>query len=134
MPFEGGYGLPFTILGRPLEQGPFHGGGSWHTVPPGYFDVFGIPVKRGRGFTDRDDGLAPGVVIINEAMARQFWPGGDPLADRLMIGGGAANMSELAEERERQIIGVVGDTTGRQTECRARAQACTCRKGRFPMR
>jgi putative ABC transport system permease protein len=109
VPFEGGYGLPFTIPGRPLEQGPYHGGAGWNTVSPGFFDVFSIPVTRGRGFTDRDDKLAPGVVIINEAMARQFWPDGDPLADRLMIGGGSANMSELAGERERQIIGVVGD-------------------------
>jgi predicted permease len=110
IPFEGGYGLPFSILGRPLEQGPFHGGGGWHTVSPGFFEVFGIPIRRGRGFTDRDDRQAPGVVVINEAMARQFWPNGDPLADRLLIGGGVATMAELAQERERQIIGVVGDT------------------------
>ena len=36
------------IVGRPLQQGPFHGGGGWLTVSPGYFDVFKIPVKRGR--------------------------------------------------------------------------------------
>ena len=110
VPFEGGYGLPFVILGRPLDDGPFHGGGGWHTVSRGFFDVFRIPIKRGRAFTDRDDKLAPGVVIINETMARQFWPNGDPLTDRLMIGGGSANMAELAQERERQIVGIVGDT------------------------
>jgi predicted permease len=76
-------------------------------VSAGYFDVFKIPIKRGRAFTDRDDSLAPAVVIINEAMARQFWKEGDPLNDRLMIGGGM--MKELAEERERQIIGVASD-------------------------
>jgi predicted permease len=108
VPLEGGYGLPFVIAGRPLEEGPFHGGAGWHTVSPGYFDVFRIPVRRGRVFTDRDDALAPGVVVINEAMAREFWPEGDPLLDRLMIGGGS--MAELREERERQIIGIVGDS------------------------
>jgi len=107
VPLEGGYGLPFRILGRPLEKGPFHGGGAWLTVSSGYFDVFKIPIKRGRGFTDRDDSLAPGVVIINEAMARQFWKDGDPLNDRIMIGAGV--MKELAEERERQIIGIASD-------------------------
>ncbi len=108
VPLEGGYGLPFTIVGRPLPQGsPFHGGGGWLTISAGYFDVFKIPIKRGRSFTDQDDALAPGVVIINEAMARQFWKDGDPLKDRLMIGGGT--MKELAEERERQIIGIAGD-------------------------
>ncbi len=47
VPLEGGYGLPFRILGRPLDKSPFHGGGAWLTVSSGYFDVFKIPIKRG---------------------------------------------------------------------------------------
>jgi predicted permease len=107
IPLEGGYGLPFRIIGRPLEKGPFHGGGAWLTVSPGYFETFRIPVKRGRAFTDRDDAAAPAVVLINEAMARQFWKDQDPLSDRIMIGAGV--MKELTAERERQIIGIVAD-------------------------
>jgi predicted permease len=107
VPLEGGYGLPFRIIGRPLEKGPFHGGGAWLTVSPGYFDTFRIPVVRGRGFTDRDDAGGPGVVLINEAMAKEFWKDGDPLNDRIMIGAGV--MKELTAERERQIIGIVRD-------------------------
>lgn len=107
VPLEGGYGLPFRIVGRPAE-GPFHGGGAWKTVSPGYFEVFKIPVKRGRSFSERDDSRSPAAVVINEAMARQFWPDSDPLNDRLIIGRGV--MREFAEEPERQIIGVVGDT------------------------
>ncbi len=108
IPLEGGFGLPFQIVGRPLTDGPFHGGGGWYTVSPGYFEVFKIPVKKGRTFTDRDDGRAPAVVIINEAMARRYWPKGDPLKDRLVIGRGI--MKEFATESERQIVGIVGDT------------------------
>jgi predicted permease len=107
IPLEGGYGLPFRILGRPLEKGPFHGGGAWLTVSSGYFDVFRIPIRRGRGFTERDDAPAPAVVVINEAMARQFWKDADPIGERIMIGAGV--MKELAEEREREIIGVAAD-------------------------
>jgi predicted permease len=107
VPLEGGYGLPFLIVGRPVE-GPFHGGGAWKTISPGYFEVFKIPVKRGRTLSERDDGRSLDVVVINEAMARQFWPKSDPLNDRLIIGRGV--MREFAEEPERQIIGVVGDT------------------------
>ena len=59
MPLEGGYGLPFIVMGRPLTDGPFHGGGGWQTVSPGYFEVFKIPVLRGRAFNDRDDAAAP---------------------------------------------------------------------------
>ena len=107
VPLEGGYGLGFRIVGRPLTDGPNHGGGGWYTVSSGYFEVFKIPVKRGRSFNDRDTGASTPVVIINEAMARQHWPQGDPLNDRLVIGRG---MREFNTEPERQIIGVVGDT------------------------
>jgi putative ABC transport system permease protein len=108
VPLQGGYGLPLTIVGRPLTNGPYHGGGGWVTTSPGYFDVFRIPVKRGRVFTERDDKAGTPVVVINEALAKQFWPNGDPLNDKLIIGRGV--MREFAGEPERQIIGVVGDT------------------------
>jgi predicted permease len=107
VPLEGGYGLPYMVVGRPLTQGPFHGGGGWRTVSPGYFEVFRIAVKRGRTFTERDTAASPGVVVINEAMARQVWPDGDPLRDRLVIGRGV--MREFAGEPERQVIGIVAD-------------------------
>ncbi len=106
VPLEGGYGLPFKIVGRPSE-GPFNGGGGWMTVSPGYFDVFQIPIKSGRAFDERDNSQGPPVVLISEAMAKQYWPKGDPLNDRLIIGRGV--MREFADEPERQIIGVVGD-------------------------
>jgi predicted permease len=70
--------------------------------------VFRIPVKRGRTFTDRDDRQGAPVAIINEAMAREFWPDSDPLNDRIVIGRGA--MREFATEPERQIVGIVGNT------------------------
>jgi putative ABC transport system permease protein len=107
IPLEGGYGLPFVIVGRPLE-GRFHGGGNWMTVSPGYFEVFRIPVKRGRTFSEQDKSGSPPVVIINEAMARQYFPDSSPLDARLVIGRGV--MREFADEPERQIIGVVGDS------------------------
>ncbi len=107
VPLEGGYGLPFKVMGRPLTEGPFHGGAGWKTVAPGYFEVFRIAVVRGRTFTTRDGhGSAP-VVVINEAMARRFWPKGDPLQDRILIGKGV--MPQLEDEQPRQIIGVVAD-------------------------
>ena len=109
VPLEGGYGLPFNIVGRPPANNlPFTGGGGWKTVSPGYFEVFKIPVKRGRTFAETDDKASRPVVIINEAMARQYWKNGDPLRDQMLIGGGT--MHELAAEQPRQIIGVVADS------------------------
>jgi predicted permease len=110
VPLQGGYGLPFRIVGRPLasdSQGPYHGGAGWMTVSPGYFEVFKIPVKKGRTFNERDTGASTPVVIINEAMAKQYWPNGDPLADKLLIGKGV--MREFAAETDRQIVGITAD-------------------------
>jgi putative ABC transport system permease protein len=94
-------------MGRPLTDGPFHGGGNWQSVSPGYFEVFKIPVLHGRAFTDRDVGGSTPVVVINETMARRFWPKSDPMSDRIWIGKGL--MPALATETPRQIIGIVGD-------------------------
>jgi predicted permease len=107
IPLEGGYGLPFKIMGRPLKDGPFHGGGGWKTVSPGYFEVFRIRVIKGRTFTERDSKSGSPVVVINEALAKRFWPKADPLQARILIGKGM--MPELADEQPRQIVGVVAD-------------------------
>ncbi len=109
LPMQGGFGLPFDIVGRPKGNDPFTGGGGYNSISWKYFDTFKIPLLRGRNFTEQDNGSAPGVVIINEAMAKQYWPKGDPLKDRLLIAPGAPNFEEPA----RQIVGVVADTHDR---------------------
>ena len=109
LPLEGGFGLPFDIVGRPKGNDPNTGGAGYIPISWGYFDVFKVPVLRGRSFTEHDDGSAPGVVIINEAMAKKYWPNADPLNDRLIIG---ANMGPVFVEPPRQIVGVVGDMRG----------------------
>jgi putative ABC transport system permease protein len=108
VPLEGSFGLPFKIVGRPLDDGPFHGGGSWMTASPDYFDVFRIKVLRGRAFTYLDNAGSPGVVVINEAMAKQYWKNGNPIGEHLVIGRGG--MREFAAEPDREIIGVVADS------------------------
>ena len=106
LPLEGGLGLPFTIEGRPLTDGPYHGGGGYDIVSPEYFTVFRIPLVRGRMLTVHDDGGAPGVVLISDTMAKQFWPKGDAVGQRITIGKGVG--PEFAEP-PREIVGVVGD-------------------------
>src|SRR5205085_11033758 len=78
LPLQGGLGLPFAIEGRPLTNGPADGGAGWAYVTERFFDVFKVPMVRGRAFTRRDGIGAPGVVLINEAFARQYWPHQDP--------------------------------------------------------
>jgi hypothetical protein len=50
---------------------------------PGYFHTMGIPLVRGRDISAKDAGAAPHVVIINETMARRYWPGQDPIGHRI---------------------------------------------------
>jgi len=106
LPLQGGLGLGFVIQGRPLTDGRDHGGASWNYVTARFFDVFKIPIKRGRAFTERDDAGAPQVVIINEAMAKRYWKNADPIGQRLIIGSG---MGPDFAQAPREIIGIVGD-------------------------
>ena len=77
------------------------------SASPGYFSVFKIPIVRGRGFTDQDNGSAPGVVIINQTFAKKYFPKQNPLGQQLLIGKG---VGPQFKEYPRQIIGVVADT------------------------
>jgi putative ABC transport system permease protein len=76
---------------------------SW--TEPGYFRTLGIPLLRGRDFTERDDLKATPVVIINETLARNFFPHRDPIG--LRIKPGISN--GYKESPMREIVGVVGD-------------------------
>jgi len=72
-----------------------------HASSPGYFQTMGIPLLKGRDFTEQDTEKSPGVLIINEAMARQHFQGEDPIGKTMIIGYG--------DPVPREIIGVVGD-------------------------
>jgi hypothetical protein len=106
LPLDGGLGLGFIIEGRPLANQSAHGGAAWNYVTAHFFDVFRIPVIRGRVFTVRDDAAAPPVAVINQAMAKQFWKNEDPIGQRLIIGSG---MGPDFVQAPREIIGIVAD-------------------------
>lgn len=75
-------------------------------VTPEYFKVFRIPLISGRAFNDQDSGGAASVVIINEAMSKQYWPKHDALGSQIVIGKG---VGPEFEEGPRQVVGIVGD-------------------------
>lgn len=74
---------PITILDRPRATFDENLRADFRYASPGYFRTMGIPVVRGREFTEQDnDGVArtaAAAAVVSEAMARQFWPGKDPL-------------------------------------------------------
>ena len=104
VPLQQGGALRVEIPGRVLDRQYVD---SWGAVTLGYFDVFKIPLLRGRLFDMRDGSGAPPVVIINETMARQLWADRDPLHDRVLIGRGGGPAFEEAVPRE--IVGIVRD-------------------------
>jgi predicted permease len=108
LPLEGGFGLPFTIVGHPFpgKKADDEEGAGWMNVSPGYFDVFKIPILRGRDFKESDSTNAPGVVIINQAMADKYWPKDNPVGQQIVIGKG---VGPDFVEPARQIIGVAGN-------------------------
>jgi predicted permease len=106
LPLGGTFSLPFIIVGRPLGKETQTGIVGWMNASPGYFSVFKTPILRGRDFTDRDVAGAPGVVLINQAMAKQFWPKENPVGQQMILGVG---LGPQFEEPARQIVGVIGD-------------------------
>jgi predicted permease len=106
VPAQGYLVMRFTIVGLPA-QGAYHAIGGWGPVSPGYFEAFGIPLRRGRLFTELDAAGSPPVVIVSESLARQFFPGRDPLGQQLVLGRGLG--APFDSEPVRQIVGVVGD-------------------------
>jgi len=77
------------------------------SASPDYYKLFRIPVVRGREFTDKDTTGAPGVALINEALAKQFFPNENPVCQQIVIGHG---VGPDFEEPARQIVGVVANT------------------------
>ncbi|HEV2484197.1 MAG TPA: ABC transporter permease [Terracidiphilus sp.] len=107
LPLAGQFGLPFTIVGRPVENQRDTPGAGWMSTTPGYYNTFKIPILRGRDFTDQDTASSTPVVLINQALAKQYWRKENPVGQQIVIGHG---VGPEFEEPARVIIGVVGNT------------------------
>jgi putative ABC transport system permease protein len=99
-------GATFAVEGRALPSEADAPNAHVTVATPRYFDVLGMPLRRGRRFTPADDARAAPVVIVTEALARRHFPGVDPVGRRVTL-------AFMGPPREREIVGVVGDV--RQT-------------------
>jgi putative ABC transport system permease protein len=107
LPIEGGVDLPFTIEGKPPAKGDLYNGDEqWRSVSAHYFSTFQIRLLRGRAFNDHDTPDAARIVIINEAMAKKYWPKQDPIGRRITIGKG---LGPEFDEPPREIVGIVAN-------------------------
>ena len=92
----------FSIAGQGTTPQGAASQALFSAITPDYFRVMSIPLRQGRGLTDRDDKNAPWVVVINETMARTFWPNQNPI-------GQIITLHTTPSEKPREIVGVVGD-------------------------
>jgi predicted permease len=103
--FGGGAAAEIEVPGyqAPSEAEPLRFG--FNIVETGYFEAMGIRLLRGRDFRATDGPGAHGVVLINQTMARRFWPDEDPVGRHVVVATG----SDRTSRRECEIVGVVQD-------------------------
>jgi putative ABC transport system permease protein len=76
-----------------------------HFVTPGYFATLGIPLRRGRVIDERDDAMAPPVIVISAALAEQLWPGQDPIGRTVKVSGDRTVVGVVENVRVRSLDG-----------------------------
>jgi hypothetical protein len=100
LPLEGGSMQPVAVEGNPVVEMAHQPEVSVRLLSPQFMKAMGIPVLRGREFTDADTATSAPVVLVSESMARQFWPDQDPIGKRLTL--------TFFPKVVREVVGVVG--------------------------
>jgi putative ABC transport system permease protein len=100
-PLGGSGGFPFTIAGRVPSSDRDKPGARWLPIGADYFKVLKVPVVRGREFTDLDTLSTTPVALINETMAKRYWPNEEPIGQTVAV--------EFYNDQPRQIVGIVPD-------------------------
>jgi putative ABC transport system permease protein len=101
-----GWNMPITVEGRPdLTEGAV----DFRMISGDYFGVLKIPVRRGRAFDQTDIQSSRRVVILNESLAQKYWPGADPIGQRILVGVFKGQLRPGRPALAHEVIGVVGD-------------------------
>jgi putative ABC transport system permease protein len=101
LPFEGNDTRAFAVEGQPSPEPGHLPSAGYGVTCPNYFVTMGIPVLEGREFSHADTLTSPSVIIINETMARRFWPNENPIGRAIRLGDPSGPRLT--------VIGVVGD-------------------------
>jgi predicted permease len=96
------FGSPILVEGQPEPPPGREARAGFQVVSPGYFDAMRTPLIAGRDFTAADGPIAPPVIIVNERLAHESWPGEDPLGKRLLIGSTEGRVTAT-------VVGVAGN-------------------------
>jgi putative ABC transport system permease protein len=110
MPVRGtSFGMPFSIAGKPVEDPSKRPGAGFNMVSPSYHWTFGIPIVRGRTFTNQDRLGGQPVAIVNETFAKRYFPDVDPLTQRIIVEQLIPDVTRLGPPIEWQIVGISRD-------------------------
>ena len=101
LPLQGGSHQPIQIEGRPIQSFAEQPEVDVRVVSGNYFQTMHIPLLRGRNFSDSDTRNSPGVIVISQSLAHQFWPNEDALGKRLVL--------SFYPSMTREVVGIVGD-------------------------
>ncbi|MFL6207331.1 MAG: ABC transporter permease [Pyrinomonadaceae bacterium] len=108
----------FEIEGRPVASESESPNALSYIISPDYLRALGIPLREGRGFSERDTASAPHVVLINETLARRYFAGTDPVGRHLVV----SSIADLDKPKTCEIIGVVGDVKHSGLDAEAEAE------------
>jgi len=110
LPMQGwGYGMPFQIAGRPMVDRANRQACFFKMVSPSYFRTLGMKLRKGRGLGDHDLKGTPPVTVINETMAKKYFPGKEPVGERILIQEIVPGKTQLGPEIPWEVVGVVAD-------------------------
>lgn len=101
LPLEGGSIQPVAVEGQPTVDMSHQPEVAVRVITPGFVEAMHIPLTKGRLFNESDTATSPGVVIVSDAMAKQFWPGQNPIGKRLAL--------TFSSDRMLEVVGVVGN-------------------------
>ena len=111
VPLSPGWRIPFLVEGRPRPKAGDEPTVQHISVDESYFAALGVPLVRGRWFTERDDAETVGAVLINQTLANAYWPGEDPIGRHLISFArqiGPLGRTLIANSRY-EVVGVVAD-------------------------
>jgi putative ABC transport system permease protein len=118
----GGGTRSFQIEGHQVPEGQPSPWGDYRLVSPDYFAALRVPLRRGRAFTEQDGPDAPRVAVVDEELARRYWPGQDPIGKRLAYGTVLDSATGQRSPAWIEVVGVVAHVKSEGLDADARVQ------------
>jgi putative ABC transport system permease protein len=101
------YGMPMQVAGRPMADVANRDGGFYKIVSPSYFTAMRLKLIKGRALSDRDTKGATPALVINDRLAKRFFPSEDPIGQHILIQEIVPGKTALGNDLSWEVVGVV---------------------------